>query len=424
MTDKKSPDEIEDEKPVEPTEAESNKPDSDDQSSVEETAENLESAHDEEAGSTLEEETEVATDERASDEIAADDQPDTTDIDKKPDEVEDAVFDEIADDAHIEASAVKQSPISEPKVVVKKAGGFTMLVGGLAAAIAGFFAARFELIDPYLPEQLRSNASVASELQIEVNALRDQLADLGVSVAALQDAPPPEIPDYSNDLTTLNGRVAALEERPVAVVEGDNSAVDAAVDELLSTAATQQAEIERLLDNVRQGEEAAAQAKRVALARTAVAQINSAIGSGEPFEGPLSALQDSGALDRVPEGLTAAAQEGVTTLAQLQAEVADAARSALAVVRSDEQGTGGVGAFLQRQLGARSVTPKQGDDADAVLSRMEAAVRSGDLGTALDEASGLPEKARGAMSGWLGAAETRHNAQSALDALTQQLSSM
>ncbi|MEO1607456.1 MAG: mitofilin family membrane protein, partial [Pseudomonadota bacterium] len=291
-------------------------------------------------------------------------------------------------------------------------------------AIAGFFAARFELIDPYLPEQLRSNASVASELQIEVNALRDQLADLGVSVAALQDAPPPEIPDYSNDLTTLNGRVAALEERPVAVVEGDNSAVDAAVDELLSTAATQQAEIERLLDNVRQGEEAAAQAKRVALARTAVAQINSAIGSGEPFEGPLSALQDSGALDRVPEGLTAAAQEGVTTLAQLQAEVADAARSALAVVRSDEQGTGGVGAFLQRQLGARSVTPKQGDDADAVLSRMEAAVRSGDLGTALDEASGLPEKARGAMSGWLGAAETRHNAQSALDALTQQLSSM
>ncbi|MEL7258875.1 MAG: hypothetical protein AAFN80_13670, partial [Pseudomonadota bacterium] len=142
------------------------------------------------------------------------------------------------------------------------------------------------------------------------------------------------------------------------------------------------------------------------------------------FEGPLSALQDSGALDRVPEGLTAAAQEGVTTLAQLQAEVADAARSALAVVRSDEQGTGGVGAFLQRQLGARSVTPKQGDDADAVLSRMEAAVRSGDLGTALDEASGLPEKARGAMSGWLGAAETRHNAQSALDALTQQLSSM
>ncbi|MEL7258454.1 MAG: hypothetical protein AAFN80_11525, partial [Pseudomonadota bacterium] len=291
MTDKKSPDEIEDEKPVEPTEAESNKPDSDDQSSVEETAENLESAHDEEAGSTLEEETEVATDERASDEIAADDQPDTTDIDKKPDEVEDAVFDEIADDAHIEASAVKQSPISEPKVVVKKAGGFTMLVGGLAAAIAGFFAARFELIDPYLPEQLRSNASVASELQIEVNALRDQLADLGVSVAALQDTPPPEIPDYSNDLTTLNGRVAALEERPVAVVEGDNSAVDAAVDELLSTAATQQAEIERLLDNVRQGEEAAAQAKRVALARTAVAQINSAIGSGEPFEGPLSALQ-------------------------------------------------------------------------------------------------------------------------------------
>ena len=423
MTDKKSPDEVEDEKPVESTEAE-HKPGSDDQSSVEETVEDLESADHEEVDGKLEEETEAATEELSSDETAADGQPDTTDADKTPDEIEDAVFDEIADEAPVEASAVQSPPVTEPQVVVKKAGGFTMLLGGLAAAIAGFFAARFEIIDQYLPEQLRSNASIATELQTELTALRDQLADLGASVTALQDAPPPEIPDYSNDLASLGERVEALEERPVAVVEGDTSAVDAAVDELLNTAATQQAEIERLLDNVRQGEEAAAQAKRVALARTAVAQINSAIGSGDPFDGPLSALQDSGALDRVPEGLTAAAQDGVMTLAQLQAEVADAARGALAVVRSEEQGTGGVGAFLQRQLGARSVTPQQGDDADAVLSRIEAAVKSGDLGTALDEASGLPENARSAMSGWLGAAETRHNAQSALDALNQQLSSM
>ena len=423
MTDKKSPDEVEDEKPVESTEAE-HKPDSDDQSSVEETVEDLESADHEEVDGKPEEETEAATEELSSDEITEDGQPDTTDADKTPDEIEDAVFDEIAEEAPVETSAVETPPVTKPQVVVKKAGGFTMLLGGLAAAIAGFFAARFEIIDQYLPEQLRSNASIATELQTELTALKDQLVDLGASVTALQDAPPPEIPDYSNDLASLGERVEALEERPVAVVEGDTSAVDAAVDELLNTAATQQAEIERLLDNVRQGEEAAAQAKRVALARTAVAQINSAIGSGEPFDGPLSALQDSGALDRVPEGLTAAAQDGVMTLAQLQAEVADAARGALAVVRSEEQGTGGVGAFLQRQLGARSVTPQQGDDADAVLSRIEAAVKSGDLGTALDEASGLPENARSAMSGWLGAAETRHNAQSALDALNQQLSSM
>ncbi len=423
MTDKKSPDEVEDEKPVESTEAE-HKPGDDDQASVGETVEDLESADHEEVDGKLEEETEAATEELSRDEIAEDDQSDTTDADKTPDEIEDAVFDEIADEAPVEASAVQPPPVTEPQVVVKKAGGFTMLLGGLAAAIAGFFAARFEIIDQYLPEQLRSNASIATELQTELTALRDQLADLGASVTALQDAPPPEIPDYSDNLASLGERVDALEERPVAVVEGDTSAVDAAVDELLNTAATQQAEIERLLDNVRQGEEAAAQAKRVALARTAVAQINSAIGSGEPFDGPLSALQDSGALDRVPEGLTAASQDGVTTLAQLQAGVADAARGALAVVRSEEQGTGGVGAFLQRQLGARSVTPQQGDDADAVLSRIEAAVKSGDLGTALDEASGLPENARSAMSEWLGAAETRHNAQSALDALNQQLSSM
>jgi hypothetical protein len=56
-----------------------------------------------------------------------------------------------------------------------------------------------------------------------------------------------------------------------------------------------------------------------------------------------------------------------------------------------------------------------------VLSRAEAAVRSGDLSTALSELSGLPDVAQEALADWQARAETRLAATSAADELVQQL---
>jgi len=72
-------------------------------------------------------------------------------------------------------------------------------------------------------------------------------------------------------------------------------------------------------------------------------------------------------------------------------------------------------------LGARSVAPREGDDPDAVLSRAEAAVRSGDLDTALTEIAALPDVAQSAIADWQANAETRLEAKSAADDLVQQL---
>ncbi|MGB3556503.1 MAG: hypothetical protein WBA25_17880, partial [Jannaschia sp.] len=58
--------------------------------------------------------------------------------------------------------------------------------------------------------------------------------------------------------------------------------------------------------------------------------------------------------------------------------------------------------------------PRDGDDADAVLSRAEAAIRAGDVATALTEVEALPDDARAELSDWIARAETRRAAQAAL----------
>nr|WP_237398888.1 mitofilin family membrane protein [Rhodovulum sulfidophilum] len=128
----------------------------------------------------------------------------------------------------------------------------------------------------------------------------------------------------------------------------------------------------------------------------------------------------------VPEALTAVAGKGVETLPELQDSFPAAARDALETALK-EQAAGGVGdkfaAFLRSQLGVRSLTPKEGDDADAVLSRAEAALREGDLRAALSELDGLDDGARAEMAGWIDAARARADAVEAAQSLEQTLNS-
>jgi hypothetical protein len=86
-----------------------------------------------------------------------------------------------------------------------------------------------------------------------------------------------------------------------------------------------------------------------------------------------------------------------------------------------DAGTGGVGGFLKRQLGARSVAPRDGSDPDAVLSRAEAAVRDGRVGAALTELETLPPEVQSAMEDWLAQARTRADAEQAVQDLSERL---
>jgi hypothetical protein len=137
----------------------------------------------------------------------------------------------------------------------------------------------------------------------------------------------------------------------------------------------------------------------------------------------LSDVADGAAVD-VPEALSAAAETGVSTLEELQSTFPAAARAALPIAIRDTAGEGTmnrVTAFLQSQVGGRSLEPQEGDSPDAVLSRAEAALRDGDLSGVVAELAALPEEAQSVMADWTSSAETRIAALEAMDAFAAAL---
>ena len=106
----------------------------------------------------------------------------------------------------------------------------------------------------------------------------------------------------------------------------------------------------------------------------------------------------------------------------LLAEFPPAARDALDAARLDDpNSTKGIGAFLKRQLGARSTTPQEGNDTDAILSRAEDALKREDLSTALIELDALPPVAAEKMAGWVEMATQRRDALAAVNAVAADL---
>ncbi len=122
----------------------------------------------------------------------------------------------------------------------------------------------------------------------------------------------------------------------------------------------------------------------------------------------------------MPEIVSAHAETGLPTLASLTETFPEAARAALEAALRAQSGGGladGFWSFLRIQTGARSLTPQDGDDADAVLSRAEAALRAGDLAAALAELAALPSEAQTALAPWVAEAEDHRAAAAAIAAL-------
>jgi hypothetical protein len=166
-------------------------------------------------------------------------------------------------------------------------------------------------------------------------------------------------------------------------------------------------------------EDSAGAKARAATVRTAMSRVQAAMESGNPFSSALTELTSEGVA--VPAGLTG---DGVPTLAALQDSFADAARAGLDASVKAVAGDGAMdklSAFFKSQVGVRSLEPREGDDPDAVLSRAEAAVRSGDLSAALELVAMLPDVGQAAMAGWVDMASQRQSAEAAVAQLAQNL---
>lgn len=334
--------------------------------------------------------------------------------------------------------------------------GLSVVFGGVLAALAGSAATILAL--PQLPEDLR--AMIVPEPAETAARLSEQeatLADLTAQVATLAAAEPPpsvDIDALRADLTAaydaaettrtdllanIDARLTALEKRPVDGGAASSTALDAFSRELedlrgqiaanQTDATSAQGEIEavaaaaaeRLKAAEAQAAAVAADAEAAGLraaARAAMSHVSAAIESGAPIASALADLTAAGI--EIPAALSDQSQ-GVPSLQMLQEIFPAAARDALTLSLRDSAGTGmwsRFGAFLRSQTGARSLTPRAGDDPDAVLSRAEAALATGDLPAALAEVAKLPEAGQTRMAEWVGLAEKRLAAEAAVAELT------
>jgi len=382
------------------------------------------------------------------------DQPEQED---QPDVIEGKAADEQPPEVSSEPVEIPAVPAPQPQVqqVVERKGGFgSALIGGILAAGLGFAAARTEILDPYLPEswQAGKNDAVIADLQAsaadhtaalaalqsdlgaivipDLTPLQAQLDAIKATVAPLRaetEAMGTKFVDIDARLAPLDNRLSDVEKRPLtdSVSQAAIAAYERELAALQQSMATQRAEVEALIDSARAiktdartMEENAAAAAQFASNRATVARLRGALDDGSSIAPMLAELAAAGV--SVPEDLTGAARDGVATHAALSAAFAPAARAALSAARA-QGGDGGLGGFLQRQLGARSVEPREGNDPDAILSRAEAALINGHLPQALAEIAVLPDEAQAEMGNWVTLATIRAAALSAAAALAQSL---
>lgn len=323
----------------------------------------------------------------------------------------------------------------------RRGGFFGLLLGGLLAGALGFLVAQYYGNDRW---PFNNGVSATDELakvvaaqSTRIDGLKSDVTRLSQTVSAqtgsdatdalqaAQDNTNQAIDRLSGTLATLDQRISDLEMRPLPDGSASADAVATYKRELDAMRTMFQQELDRVKAAQSQADQAqmgAAEIARKAAIRDAMSQIEAAAGSGRPFGAALASLKDAGIT--VPDVLGALADRGIVTLVKLQAEFPDAARKALAAatrVEAQNGTTSKFAAFLRTKLGARSLEPREGSDADAVLSRAQAALRNGDPNAALAEIEALPPAGMAQMQEWIDLARERVVAVAAIAALRARL---
>ena len=272
------------------------------------------------------------------------------------------------------------------------------------------------------------DTTALQDLQAQIDGMRTIVTDL----AALQV----EIEQLFGVQNETIDRVAALEEKltsqsgstPAANAEITRYAaalklVQTQISEQNNAISEQRAGIAELSAAVELTQQETKSATHQSLTDGTISQVIGALESGAPFAFAIAGLQDFETL--LTPALVAAAPYGVPTADALARAFPEQSRTALIAARttskSQASGSNRVGDFLRSQLGMRSITPRAGNDPDAVLSRAEAAIQAGQVSNALSALTALPDSARTSMAGWIEQAELRQAAQLAVAALSQHL---
>ena len=282
---------------------------------------------------------------------------------------------------------------------------------------------KFEADIAALQNDLRNLNAAADKRRAEAGQMAQQIKDLSDYTARIPletqnqetNATLRALRDDVQNLQTAFGALSAVNTTP--------SAPPAVLSELASTLDAQQARINALQkaidDLISRDKLSAEQAQNQHKSRELMhllAALEDALRDNRPYRQILikiSALRDL----TIPPALELGADQGGVDLEQLKQQFPSAARRALAASDPAEPASlsaARLGAFLKRQLNARSLAPQTGTSTDAILSRAEAALTSGDLSAALAEIADLTPAPAAQMAAWKALVEQKLARQNAL----------
>jgi hypothetical protein len=382
---------------------------------------------------------------------------------------ESARAEDIAD-AELVSDALADRPTeSAPLTPVRRSGGGAFLgfvLGGIVAAGTGFGLARMvpggwpmqgtSALEAQIKAQEDSLAGLKAQLSdLAARPVQDTTAEIATLKSELEKMiadssagidPAPMIAEATGDIqasiVALDGRLTEIEKRPVGVAgAGVSSAAIAAYDRQLQDLRAQiaaqngqgsdiAAQIEAIAADAKAQLAAAAQdaerlkaeaaaAVQTATTGAAMGRIRAAIEAGGPYAGAVADLMALGV--QIPPDIAGLAETGVPTLTDLQRSFPAVARDALSAALRAQTPTGWgdrLTAFLRTQTGARSLSPRDGTDPDAVLSRAEGLLADGDIAATLAELGTLPAAAKDVLAPWVTEAESRQKAIAVLSALS------
>jgi len=362
-------------------------------------------------------------------------------IDDQTNNVEDAVVVEDVQEVVSDAPSEDAVAVGVSDTERKSSGVLQLVVAGFVCAGFGFGAAILSQpsnpIWPIHPDMAQFRDETTGQIigiDTRLNALEGRVTD--VDERAVGDVFQSDLDELTNgydqrfleiasQLENFDKRLAALEKSTIESAIPDElvAQYQDEVKRLKETLEAQRESLQKFMSETAEATNEVTQRAKETVARGILAQIRAAIDAGGPFDTAIKEF-DEQVGHALPNQLRSLAQEGVQTYQELRDSFAEAARSALNAARdelNESEGFMGIGNYLRQQFQARSVTPKMGDDADAVLSRVEQELRENDLTGALNELDALPDAARDQMQQWIDQARERQDALEQLDILSQEI---
>ena len=239
--------------------------------------------------------------------------------------------------------------------------------------------------------------------QADARAARDAAAKaLAVAISAGGDkAAPPAAP------------AEAIPDPRVAKLQTDTAALGDRISKLETALAAPKAETRAPQAEAPKAPDAAGQA-------IAAIALEQRLRAGEPYATELAALGRSGADAAALAALKPFADSGAPTSAALSASFAKATPAILAAAHPESSQGTAVDKVLENMRKLVRVHPvgeAVGEDADAVVSQVEAALARGQVSAAVGAFAKLPDAARAAAADWVKSAQARAGVDAAAKAL-------